>query len=113
MQMKPSTFIVFCVLIVFFSASFLLLRIYRLDLVHTVVVNAVTQKAPRNYPVQRVHRAFLEARQQAEKHNREESYLEQLFRISQRLEKIQSLSEEDIRELLEELLLDERGPLNP
>ena len=112
-RMKPTTLIVLCILITLLSASLLLLRSHRLDLVHTVVVNAVTQKAPKDYPVQRVDRAFLQARRQAKKHNREKSYLEQLFRISQRLEKIQSLSEEEVRELLEDLLRDEKGTLNP
>lgn len=109
--MKTSTLIVLGLLITL-SAGALLLRIYQLDLVHTVVVNAVTQKAPKDYPVQRIHKAFSESRWRAEKHDRAESYLEQLLKISQRLEKIQFLTEEGVQELLQGLTWREEEELS-
>lgn len=103
MAMKKTTIITFALLLGFFAACFLVLRTYKLDLVQTIVVNAVTQKAPPSYPERRIHRAFSKAREQARRRKRKGPYLEQLLRISQRLEKVQALNEKDLQQLLEEL----------
>ncbi len=97
---KKSTLIILGILLSIFAGSILLLRYYEVDLVHTIVLNAVIQKAPQGYPRQEISRAFDAARRRAEQNNREEAYLEELFSFSRRLEKIQLLSRDELEELL-------------
>ena len=85
----------------------LVLRFYKLSLVQSVVVTALIQKAPANYPYKEIHEAFQKAFLVAERQGQEQAYLEQLLQISQRLEKIQQLSQETVKQLLESLDLDE------
>lgn len=101
--MKKSTIAVLVFLLVLFVGTLLLLNAYKLDLVHTIVMNAVVQKAPQHFPDEEIRRAFARARQRAERAEREQNYLNKLLQISQRLEKIQSLSVEETRKLLDEL----------
>ncbi|TDI18429.1 MAG: hypothetical protein E2P05_00515 [Acidobacteria bacterium] len=97
---KKSTIIILVTLLSIFAGSILLLRYYEVDLVHTIVLNAVIQKAPQGYPRQEISQAFAAARRRAKQDNREEAYLEELFSFSRRLEKIQLLSSEELEELL-------------
>lgn len=99
---KKSTIIILVILLSIFAGAMLLLRYYEVDLVHNVVLNAVIQKAPEGYPRQEILQAFATARRKAEEDNREEAYLEELFTLSQRLEKIQLLSRDELEELLNE-----------
>ena len=85
----------------------LILRFYKLSLVQSVVVTALIQKAPANYPYKEIHEAFQKAFLVAERQGQEQAYLEQLLQISQRLEKIQQLSQETVKQLLESLDSDE------
>ena len=78
----------------------LLLRYFEVDLVHTIVLDVVIQKAPHGYPRQEISQAFAVARRRAEQDNQEEAYLEELFSFSRRLEKIQLLSSAELEELL-------------
>lgn len=80
-----------------------LLRSYELDLVHTVVVNTLIQKAPQGYPTQQIETTFAAARRKVEGEDRKQAYLEELFALSQRLEKIQRLSESELEEILRSL----------
>jgi hypothetical protein len=100
---KKSTIIILVILISIFSGSMLLLRYYEVDLVHTIVLNAVIQKAPEGYPRQEISQTFAAARRRAEEDNRERAYLEELFSFSRRLEKIQLLSRDELEELLNEV----------
>ena len=84
-------------------AGFSLLRMYRLDLIHTVVRNAVIQKAPSEADPRVIRAAFERAREAAVQSRQQEVYLERLFQISQRLEKVQALTAPEVRELLERL----------
>ena len=84
-------------------ASMLLMRSYEMDLVHSVVLNALIQKGPGNYSQRKVRETFRTAREAAEGEDRKRAYLEQLFALSQRLEKIQELSREDMDEILDSL----------
>lgn len=102
--MKKSTIAVLVLLFMSFVGALLLLNVYKLELVHTIVLNAVVQKAPEDFSGEEIRRAFSRARQNAQKANREKRYLEKLLRISQRLEKIQELSADETRKLLDELL---------
>ncbi len=109
--MKKSVLIIISLLSLILVASMLLLRFYRLDLVQSVVVTALIQKAPENYSRQEIHRTFQSALGRAENRGREQAYLEQLLQVSQRLEKVQQLSQEEIDQLLESLDSDENEPL--
>lgn len=101
--MKTRAIIVIALLLVLFAASLLLIRFYKLELVHIVVLNSVMQKAPSGFPSQAIEQSFTEARERAERQNQEEAYLVKLLRISQRLEKIQHLREEELMLLLKEI----------
>ncbi len=100
---KKSTIVILVILLSIFAGSILLLRYYEVALVHTIVLNAVIQKAPEGYPRQKISQAFAAARRRAEEDNREEAYLEELFSFSRRLEKIQLLSRNELEELLGEV----------
>ncbi len=80
-----------------------LLNSYKIDLVHRVVVNAVIQKAPPGYPDDHIGRVFQRARKEATAGIGEQEYLEKLVRLSQRLEKVQSLTAGQVEEILEGL----------
>jgi len=100
---KKSTVITLVILLLIFAGSLLLLGYYELDLVQAVVVNAVIQKAPEGYSEQRIEQTFSAARRRAVRENRKEAYLELLFLLSQQLEKLQLLSEDDLEQLLEKV----------
>ena len=100
---KKSTIIILVTLLSICAGSILLLRYYEVDVVHTIVINAVIQKGPQGYPSQEISQAFAAARRRAEQDNREEAYLEELFSFSRRLEKIQLLSRDELEELLDEV----------
>ena len=85
---------------VFLGALFVL-RSYRLDLVHTVVLEGLLERAPDETPRQPIIDAFENARRQALESDRAEVYLEQLFRISRRLEKIQHVDDEQVAQMLQ------------
>lgn len=100
---KKSTLVILGILLLFFAGSMLLLRYYEVDLIHTIVLNAVLQKAPEGYPQQEISQVFASARRRAQENDREEAYLEELFTLSRRLEKIQLLSREELEELLDQV----------
>ena len=79
------------------------LRFYKLSLVQSVVVTALIQKVPTNYPQKEIREAFEIALLAAERQGQEQAYLEQLLQISQRLEKIQQLSQATVQQLLDSL----------
>lgn len=83
--------------------SLFFLRNYRLDLIQTVVLNAVIQKAPPAHSSVEIREAFVRARDRAVQAEREDLYLELLFQISQRLEKVQRLTSSEVEKLLDQL----------
>ena len=105
--MKKTGFFVVILLLSILAGLMLVLRFYKLNLVQSVVVTALIQKAPTNYPQKEIHEAFQAAFLVAERQGQEQAYLEQLLQISQRLEKIQQLSQETVKQLLESLNADE------
>lgn len=83
--------------------SLLLLRHYATELVHVVVEHAVLQKAPDEYPKERIREAFARRLDEARREGSRGVYLTELKRISHRLEKLQYLEEAEVDELLENL----------
>ncbi len=101
--MKKPTVVIICFLLLMFVASVVMMRSYELDLVHGVVLNTLIQKGPANYSNQKVRETFQTAREAAEREDRSQAYLEELFALSQRLEKIQELSRDEMEEILDSL----------
>ena len=99
LRRSPRSIALLSLLVVLISC-FLLLRLYAVEMVHTVVVNALIQKAPPTYPSQAIHDAFDRACRAAAAADDSEAYLERLFEISQRLEKTQSLTQQEVSDLL-------------
>ncbi|MBI4455386.1 MAG: hypothetical protein HY644_05745 [Acidobacteria bacterium] len=83
-------------------ASMFLLNSYQCPLVHIVVKNTALQKAPRD-DKPRIEAAFERARRAADQQNRINAYLEALFAISQRMEKVQGLSHQGSEEIIRAL----------
>lgn len=86
-----------------FFAAFLALKMYSTDLVHLAVMNAVIQKAPEAYSAAKIRLSFEQAYRAARLEDREEAYLQELLRISNRLEKIQYLDKRQVDRLLVQL----------
>lgn len=84
-----------------FLGALLVLRSYRIDLVHTVVLEGLLERAPEETPRQPIVDAFENARRRALETDRAEVYLEQLFMISRRLEKIQHVDDEQVAQMLQ------------
>ena len=99
--MKKSTVVVVCLLLLILVAAMVLVRSYELDLVHGVVSNTLIQKGPKDYSNRKVRETFRAARAAAEREDRSQAYLEELFALSQRLEKIQELSKDEMDEILD------------
>ncbi|MEE8348303.1 MAG: hypothetical protein V3R94_01950 [Acidobacteriota bacterium] len=101
--MKKSTVIIIGLLLLMGVASMAIMRSYELDLVHGVVLNTLIQKGPKDFSRQTVQETFRAARAAAEGENLKQAYLDDLFALSQRLEKIQELSREEMDEILDSL----------
>jgi gamma-glutamyl phosphate reductase len=101
--MKKTTILAGAVILVLGIGLMLGLSKYKLPLIHSIVQNAVVQKAPPNYPQARIRQAFEQNLQKARQMDREDVYLDRLLKASQRLEKIQSLDSKQVDELLMEL----------
>lgn len=86
---------------VVFLGALLVLRSYRIDLVHTVVLEGLLERAPEETTRQPIIDAFENARRRALETDRAEVYLEQLFMISRRLEKIQHVDDEQVAQMLQ------------
>ena len=78
------------------------LKSYSLELVHIVVVKAVAQKAPDNYPRVKVYQTFSRCLEAAQKKN-PEPYLQKLYTLSHGLEKVQLLEEGEVDTILRDL----------
>ena len=98
--MKKSRVAILLLPFIFLGALFVL-RSYRLDLVHTVVLEGLVERAPEEYPRERIFDAFEEARRWARETDQSDAYLERLFRISRRLEKVQYIDDEQVTQMLQ------------
>lgn len=85
------------------AGTLLVLRHYSTRMVHAVVVNAVVQRAPEGYPDQEIRVTFGRRLEKARSEGREEAYIQELMRLSQRLEKIQHLEREEVDDILSEV----------
>lgn len=80
---------------------YLMAKSYSLVLVNYVVCQSFLQKAPPGFPLQEIRTTFdLALTKSSGPAKTKERYLQDLFRISQRLEKVQRLSDEEAQELL-------------
>ena len=81
-------------------AALWLLRSHQLELIHSIVLNAVMQKAPEDYPASRIRETFDQALRDAAADGGQDAYLEELLNLSRRLEKVQRLSAAELDEIL-------------
>lgn len=79
------------------------LRSYTVEFVHPVVVNAVIQKAPEDYPSGEIRNRFATALRQANDEGEREEYLQHLLALAQRLEKRQRLETREVDQILRDL----------
>ncbi len=83
------------------AAIYFVMRSFTLPLVNYVVCQAFQQKAPRTFSAEEIRQFFQTAFEKSQGSRPErQKYLEQLFRLSQKLEKVQSLSREEAQSLL-------------
>jgi hypothetical protein len=87
-----------------FLATLFVARAYTLDMVNYVVCQAYLQKSPPGIAPEQIREAFSSAFLGSQE-NRESrgNHLQKLFQISQRLEKLQRLTEEDALDILQSL----------
>lgn len=101
--MRKSTIGILALIVLFGFVSLWLLNRYKLSLVEAVVENAVIQKAPDDFPEEQIRQVFAENHKLAVELRRQDWYLERLLDTSRRLEKVQRLDQQQVRELLSQL----------
>ncbi len=101
--MRKSTIAILGFILLFGVVSLWLLNRYKLPLVQAVVENAVIQKAPEDFPKAEIRQTFAEYSRLAVQLGREDQYLERLLDASRRLEKVQKLDNQEVRELLSQI----------
>ena len=90
------------IMVAFFVGSVALLKVYQLDMIETIVVNALVQKSPRGQS-SRIRATFARNRTRLVAGDREGEYLNRLFEISQRLERTQEIDLATLNEILTSL----------
>ena len=108
--MSKKTIGIFISIVGIGAGALFFLDSYRVELIHSIVANAVIQKAPQEYPQNKIREVFDEALHESRRLGREEVHLARLLKLSQRLEKIQSLSAGQIEELLASLTAGQSEP---
>ncbi len=110
--MKKKTLFVLLGIGLLGAVLLLALQNYKLDLIHYVVVNAMLQKSPQSLETE-IQSAFEEARRRAEFEEEQNTYIAKLLAFSQRLEKVQRLSPDSARAMLEEVRHYDRPVIDP
>ena len=100
-QMRPRTFITLGVVAVLGVVSLMWLRGHSVELVQAVVLNAMLEKLPEDYPGEQVRTVFAETHRRAIADEREDDYLKALILVSQRLEKRHSLTSAEVDDALQ------------
>jgi hypothetical protein len=100
--MRKKILILLGVIGLFGAIALMVLKAHSLEIVHRVVMHSLVQKA-RPEQSERIQAVFEESLRRATKSGNEDEYLRQLLSLSQRLEKVQQLETEEVRQILEEL----------
>lgn len=98
--MTKRTYITLGILATVGVVSLLLLRSYELELVQNIVLHALIQKSPAGVSDAEIERLFQRSLTLARLQQRESEYMADLIRLSQKLEKLQSIDEPGLRQLL-------------
>ena len=85
----------------------LVLKSYTVEIIHSVVVNAVVQKAPECYDRAKIVKVFDDALARAEQGGSRDRYLIELQEVFRSLEKRQYLEPEEMDGLLAQLNMKE------
>ena len=99
--MSKRFYILTVIIILLGIAALAVLKRYSNDLVHAVVVNAVIQKAPEDYPEAQIRTTFDRRFALAQQQGTVEEYMELIKDLSHHLEKIQRLQKGEVDKLLE------------
>lgn len=99
--MKRRTILVLAAIAVGGLATLVWLQSHSVDLVHSVVLNALLQKLPDDYPDSSVEEVFSATRERAIEKGQEDRYLKALVLVSQRLEKRHRLRGWEVDDALE------------
>ena len=103
MLMKKKAYLSLALLFLLGLGLVVTLRLYSLEMVNVIVMNALTQKAPDDYPKTRIQERFARCLAKAREQHTEHSYLQKLLQISHRIEKIQYLEDKELNDLLNNL----------
>lgn len=101
--MKRTTIVAAVVILVLGIGLILGLSKYKLPLIHTIVENAVVQKAPAGYPETHIRQVFATNYRKARQMDKQDVYLDRLLKVSQRLEKVQKLESNQVDDILRDL----------
>lgn len=101
--MSKRIYILAVVIVLLGIAALAVLRSYSEDLIHIVVVNAVIQRAPEDYPEAEIRTVFDHRFTLAQQQGTVKEYMDQIKDLSHHLEKIQRLRKEEVDELLERI----------
>lgn len=98
--MTTRTYIILGILAVAALAGLLVIQAYSLDLIQYVVVHALIQKAPGPSSSEHIEGVFNDCLANARARGREDEYLGDLIRLSQKLEKLQRMRRSEVEEVL-------------
>jgi hypothetical protein len=101
--MRKRLLIILAVLVVLGITALVVLRSHAVEIVNAVVLHAVIQKAPDDYPADRIREAFDSSLQAAQQNGTTDQYLDHLKALSQRIEKVQRLDGEAVDKMIEQL----------
>lgn len=105
-NVSKRTYILAGLIALFGIASLALLRYYSNDIIHAVVVNAVIQKAPEDYPESEIRTVFNQRFARAQERGEVQRYMDLIKELSHHLEKTQRLEKEEVDRLLESVAKD-------
>ena len=80
-----------------------LLKQYSTEMVHAVVQNAVIQKAPPGYSEEKIRQAFDRRLMHSRTSEEKDIYLRELKTLAQFLEKLQTLEEWQVDQIVDEI----------
>jgi hypothetical protein len=103
-MMSKRTYIILGILALLAVVSLLALKSYSLEIVHSVVMNAVIQKSPPDFSEKRIRQTFARSYADAVAKDRKSEYLDKLSALSHRLEKVQELEFEEVETILDNLV---------
>lgn len=82
------------------TGAFVYLKLHALEIIDAVVLNAMIQRLPEDYPQETVRETFRSRLRSADTPEKRAHYLEQLKELSLQIEKVQYLDADEVDEIL-------------